>query len=780
MKKLMLLASCLFAAIGVARASSDSEVVVPAPRALVPVQADECPARRRVIEIRTADPGADAAHHRAMRDRFVANARGPNTTILLGPTVVLDFSDVPAESLPVEIGRCVTIRSVARFARPDRPERPGRADEVRDPRRSTSTRDAGRRSEIDAAATRGIPEVRGEVATEVLGERQPPAAIPSGRSSTSRGPLLKFGSHRSAGDEAFLQARCYPDNEGQADHIVISGFRLIGPSLGQQQHGDRGIVIIKCVDIEISNMEVAGWGGEGIKIQDEHDEYPESEWNLRGQPGACNEPPHNGPGGRIASPDQVRIVDNYIHHNQQPRTTWDNHTGGYGVQVTYGAYARIARNLFSANRHAIEGGGNMGGYEALENLVLRYGGIHYDGPITFRTHQFDIHGTGDNGFGGFAGARTRYSYNAFQFGADNAIAIRGSPRCGIEISNNIFPHDGFEDDWGDDAVKLEYRSDIGSRIKLGPSNTINYNSYGKWAVCDFDGDGIDDLFLPTGVSWWFSGMGEFPWRFLAQRNERLERLRFGYFDADNKCDVVTESNGAWMMSSGGTGAWYRLGQAYAPFSQVHFGRFDPNVTDARPGVTRRTTHAFWRTPQGEWKITTLSGSAQGWRHLGSSRVPMNELAFGDFTGDGVTDVLSVQRGRWAISPSGAGTWQNLNPSLGDGVAGLRFADIDHNNIDDVIRLRYKALPVGLGTRETYEWEVSYNGTGTWKPLRTYSWLTAGNFVASTTTIHVFAGRFGTAPGAGILTVDRGGTGRFFAPLEAREGRSRDWNSTFNY
>src|SRR6266511_3794854 len=129
------------------------------------------------------------------------------------------------------------------------------------------------------------------------------------------------------------------------------------------------------------------------------------------------------------------------------------------------------------------------------------------------------------------------------------------------------------------------------------------------------------LFLATGVSWWFSGMGEFPWRFLALRNERLSQLRFGYFDEDNKCDVLTESGGAWMIASGGTGQWYRLGQVYAPFSQVAFGRFDLSQRDHRTGATRRTTHAFWRTPSGQWKITTLTGANQGWKDVGSSSFP---------------------------------------------------------------------------------------------------------------------------------------------------------------
>jgi len=70
-------------------------------------------------------------------------------------------------------------------------------------------------------------------------------------------------------------------------------------------------------------------------------------------------------------------------------------------------------------------------------------------------------------------------------------------------------------------------------------------------------------------------MGEFPWRFLALRNERLSRLRLGYFDADDKCDVLTES------------------------------RFDLSQRDHRPGATRQTTRAFWRKPDGEWLVVGL-------------------------------------------------------------------------------------------------------------------------------------------------------------------------------
>ena len=96
-------------------------------------------------------------------------------------------------------------------------------------------------------------------------------------------------------------------------------------------------------------------------------------------------------------------------------------------------------------------------------------------------------------------------------------------------------------------------------------------------------------------------MGEFPWRFLALRNEELSQLRFGYFDADNKCDVLMENNNAWMISSGGTGQWHRWGQEYAPLSQVTFGQFDLSPTRspvAAPRAAPRTHSGARRVGNG--------------------------------------------------------------------------------------------------------------------------------------------------------------------------------------
>src|SRR6185503_5924709 len=128
MKKITILVCVWVVAVSVGDALSqqDRRVVGPRRPKTVEQPRDECGPGRQVVEIRAADPAVDKAHHDLMRDTFIKKARQPNTTILLGPNIVLDFSDIPEQikveegrdpepTFPIQIGRCVTIRSVAWF-----------------------------------------------------------------------------------------------------------------------------------------------------------------------------------------------------------------------------------------------------------------------------------------------------------------------------------------------------------------------------------------------------------------------------------------------------------------------------------------------------------------------------------------------------------------------------------------------------------------------------------------------------------------------------------------
>ena len=369
----------------------------------------------------------------------------------------------------------------------------------------------------------------------------------SARTPHSLGPLLKFGPHRSDEDKVFILIECPEKQMPTSDNDRISGFRLYGPSFGQQSDGDTGIRVFRCLNVEISNMEIAGWGNAGIDVQDEGNEYQQP------ADGPGQEQPNNAPGERIGRPEQIRILHNYIHNNQHPRqwivscrwiifcTPWlSSHTAGYGVDVSHGAWAQIDENVFDFNRHAITASGNSGGYGAFRNLVLKGGGVHVETP-TIHTQQFDVHGSGDNGFGDPASVRFRYYQNSFQYYANSfsflhapAVEIRGRPQMLSYIHYNVFAH---EDLLGG-AINVNDMSDL-DVIKIA-NNISHFDSYGHYGVCDFDDDGIDDLFLATGETWWYSSSGEFQWTYLSQHTERLDQVKLGYFDDDSRCDVLTE------------------------------------------------------------------------------------------------------------------------------------------------------------------------------------------------------------------------------------------------
>src|SRR5262249_27431741 len=148
-----------------------------------------------------------------------------------------------------------------------------------------------------------------------------------------------------------------------------------------------------------------------------------------------------------------------------------------------------------------------------------------------------------------------------------------------------------------------------------------------------------------------------------------------------RCDVVKDAGeGNWILASGAVDDWKPFGHFLAPLNEVRFGRFDPDNRDYRRGI-RAPTDAFWRNAEGLWLVTPLS-QPRGWTLVGSSGFPLSDLRFGDFTGDGVTDVLSNEgdRSYWAFSDAARGVWSNLNPALNDPVknANIFIANMDPN------------------------------------------------------------------------------------------------------
>ena len=369
------------------------------------------------------------------------------------------------------------------------------------------------------------------------------------------------------------------------------------------------------------------------------------------------------------------IHDNFFHHNQ--------HEGGegYGVEVKHGAFATIARNVFDFNRHAISGGQEPGtGYLAQDNLILKGGGFHecYGWPVDVYCHytqQFDVHGDDYcasiwTPFGtidlypfgcGQAGEQWKIIHNAFQYTRGDSIKVRGNPTVGALVQQNVFASGR------GDAITQNGDSGFGDNI-TNPievtGNTFDMDTYGKYGVCDFDGDGKDDLFLATGVSWWYMSSAKMHWVYLSSSTETLDHLGLGDFNGDHLCDVFSVHANDFGIYSAGVNQWQSLGTFSVPFSELAFGDFNGD------GIK----DIFRRAPNGQWYA--ISPRHYDWIALQSSSFPLSKLRFGDFNHDGVTDVIAVENGHWSVSWSGLSTWQPLNPGESSDLSKVIIADLD--------------------------------------------------------------------------------------------------------
>lgn len=733
---------------------------------LAAAQQAPCPNAGPLFVIREHDSQAANARPDQKLEfvRYVVRGlRTENALVLLGPNVDLDFSVLPPDEFShprrlIEIARCVRILGVADLslipagavAQPVTPE-------TRSPAATSTYR-------VNPSVLAGaVRDLSGNVGGATAGvSRDPGASAPvatwdagwvnlliEARAPGRFGPIIRYGPSRSGEITTFLSVRCW---ELDRSLSRMAGFRIAGPTTGQQNTVERGISIERCPGVEITNMEIYGWGAFAIGVSD----------NIQGAPPLP-------PATDRAHP--IRIHGNYIHHNQHPDGN------GYGVNVGGGAWAHIYENVFDFNRHAIATGWDVGGYRAERNLVLKGGGYH---SAHHHTHQFDVHGSGCIWSGdlcGTAGDQFWMHHNTFQYTSGISIEIRGLPRTGAEISGNIFAVERLLNVYNTIGV---YDAMINPAIALNrddnvtvANNATNVDSYGQYGVCDFDADGVDDLFQATGVTWWFSSFGEFPWTYLNLRTERIEQLKLGEFDATRGCDVLVEQGGAWVLFSGGRGAPRALGNFGARLREVAFGRFGVPTQARRQ---RAAMQAFRRDAQGNWLATSLDQPA-GWRRLQQSNVAFDQLRFHDVTGNGLTDVITVVDGRWGYSEGGTQSWEQLNASLSTPMSELFFADLDADGRADILRLESNLRRIGGRVQGAFRWQVSDNGRAPWRALGApYQW-TYGD---EPWIIPAFAGDFGAGAGGGVLLVDENRIGHFRAPNEARGGASPDWQSPVAY
>jgi hypothetical protein len=354
--------------------------------------------------------------------------------------------------------------------------------------------------------------------------------------------------------------------EIQGDNVRLSGFRLQGPNSEIVQGGaneEIGIQVSPIAsaepihNIEISNMEIYFWSGSGIEVKD-NQELAERGRLFNTNPGA------------------VRIKGNFIHHNRH------GDGFGYGVVSSKGAYMTIEQNVFDENRHAIAGESradsnslDYSGYTARDNLILPGGGKHcpdgWKGTLTlgfcWQTHQIDMHGDGHTLFGshdcGTAGETIIIERNTILYTSGTAIKIRGNPVDKAVVDDNIFKADRGSGAISQNGACGGFGDNITNPIDVRPNNVFGVDPTTELGTGDFFGDGQEDQFMATGVTWWAKSPVTDQWRYLNTMSERLPQLLLGDFDNDGTWDVALAPREPWFppskYSEHGTGPWVEAG-----------------------------------------------------------------------------------------------------------------------------------------------------------------------------------------------------------------------------
>jgi hypothetical protein len=451
------------------------------------------------------------------------------------------------------------------------------------------------------------------------------------------------------------------------DDVRITGLRLLGPNTARktesgqqlswairvpQQNADGAFP--QFARVIIDHNDISDRVAAGVEVDGPDDDG-----------GGCSIQKY-GFQGRVPN---THITHNFIHHNLQQDL-------GYGVVVSKDGYAQIDGQTF-----------------------VSYGPLQHTDGFPYHTQDFDMHGMGDNGFGGTAGDYVEVSQNTF-FGTDRPnFEMRGYPCQWDEFHNNV-SLEGL-----DDAIKWKlvvFRlGDSGSidfnnpYIRVSPSpNQFGYsNPTTNLGVGDFDGDGTDDLFLATGAGWYYSASGKAEWRLLSAKSETLGQLLFGDFDGDGRTDVVSIQNGLLMVSWGGVSTWEQLNPNLAPgaIADMAVGDF---LGDKRSDI-------FFANGS-QWLVS--DGGRGPFVQTATSSFRVKDLRFGDFDGDGKTDVFGVVGGNWSYSKSATASWAALRPALTSNVNGLVVADFNGDGVADV----------AANCDHATCWRISYHGFEDWR------------------------------------------------------------------
>lgn len=143
------------------------------------------------------------------------------------------------------------------------------------------------------------------------------------------------------------------------------------------------------------------------------------------------------------------------------------------------------------------------------------------------------------------------------------------------------------------------------------------------------------------------------------------------------------ANGSWHVLYTDSPEWTKVRTSNTLSTSIDFGDFDGNgTTDAFRLLGGQARVSFSTRDRGQWSDWENVG-----RYVGDTSVA--DLGFGDFDGDGVTDVLRAYRGSLEVAfatrdRSQWSTWRRVKTSKAR-VALLRLGDFDGDGVTDAFR-----------------------------------------------------------------------------------------------
>jgi hypothetical protein len=359
---------------------------------------------------------------------------------------------------------------------------------------------------VDLSGLEGIVVAQG---VQILGDR----------SGTALEPTLFVGT--------FPRTLLVPDDGVRISGIRIQGAESDDPFSAVDQPGSNAVQIESAQNVEIDHCQIDHWRGAAVAIRDFQNQLD------------------------LAHAGLVWVHDNFIHHNQHPTADTvipgGGHGAGYGVELSRGAYALIESNVFDYNRHSITGDGNPGtGYLAYRNLILPHGGINSrEAGIVLHTHALDMHGTdtcgilgGDHNCG-IAGEYMDLQYNTVLYTEGTSVKLRGTPMLVMNVANNVFAN-------GSSGAIVQNETGLQQA-----TNAFGLDATSENRLCDFDGDGILDPFMATGVTWWYAASSQNGrWVYLANSVTRAAQVALGDVNHDGRCDVTGDGSVLYTGQAG--------------------------------------------------------------------------------------------------------------------------------------------------------------------------------------------------------------------------------------